>query len=49
MRQEVDNAIKQMGSLKAPGLDGMSPIFYQTFWDSIGTNVSMAGPGNYEA
>ena len=31
MRQEVDNAIKQMGSLKAPGPDGMSPIFYQTF------------------
>ena len=42
MRQEVDNAIKQMGSLKAPGLDGMSPIFYQTFWDSIGTDVSSA-------
>ena len=42
MRQEVDNAIKQMGPLKAPGPDGMSPIFYQTFWDSIGTDVSSA-------
>jgi hypothetical protein len=42
MRQEVDNAIKQMGPLKAPGTDSMSPIFYQTFWDSIGTDVSSA-------
>uniref|UniRef100_A0A2N9EG46 RNase H type-1 domain-containing protein n=1 Tax=Fagus sylvatica TaxID=28930 RepID=A0A2N9EG46_FAGSY len=42
MRQEVDNAIKQMGPLKALGTDSMSPIFYQTFWDSIGTDVSSA-------
>jgi hypothetical protein len=41
-RQEVDHAIKQMGPLKAPGPDGMSPIFYQTFWDSVGNDVSSA-------
>jgi hypothetical protein len=27
-RQEVNYALKQMGLLKAPGPDGMSPIFY---------------------
>ena len=27
-KEEVDAAIKQMAPLKAPGLDGMPPIFY---------------------
>jgi len=27
-RQEVEVALKQMAPLKAPGLDGMPPIFY---------------------
>jgi hypothetical protein len=41
-RQEMDYALKQIGPLKAPGPDSMSPIFYQTFWDSIGNDVSSA-------
>jgi hypothetical protein len=41
-RQEMDYAIKQMAPLKASGLDGMSPIFYQNFWDSVGNDVSSA-------
>ena len=28
---EVQAAIKQMAPLKAPGLDGMPPIFYQNY------------------
>ena len=30
--EEVDIAIKQMAPLKAPGPDGMPPLFYQSFW-----------------
>ena len=41
-RQEVDFSLKQMATLKAPGLDGMPPIFYQHFWSSIGDDVSCA-------
>lgn len=39
---EVDLALKQMSPLKAPGLDGMSPIFYQHYWDNIGVDVAQA-------
>ena len=35
-------ALKQMAPLKAPGPDGMPPIFYQHYWDSIGDDVSCA-------
>ena len=41
-REEVEVAIKQMAPLKAPGLDGMPPVFYQTFWLNIGVEVSDA-------
>lgn len=33
---EVRKALKQMYPLKAPGLDGMSPLFYQHFWSTCG-------------
>ena len=42
VKQEVDVALKQMAPLKAPGPDGMPPIFYQHYWDSIGDDVSCA-------
>ena len=38
--EEVDITIKQMAPLKAPGLDGMPLLFYQTFWEKIGPDVS---------
>ena len=31
-----------MAPLKAPGPDGMPPIFFQYYWDSIGDDVSCA-------
>ena len=37
---EVQEAIKQMALLKAPGLDGMPPLFYQTYWDLVGDEVT---------
>ena len=40
LKQMVDMALKQMAPLKESGLDGMLPIFYQHYWDSIGDNVS---------
>ena len=39
---EISQALKQMYPTKAPGLDGMSVIFYQTYWDTIGPEVSQA-------
>lgn len=41
-RQEVDIALKQMVPLKASGSDGMPPIFYQHYWNSIGDDVACA-------
>ena len=37
--EEVWSALKQMHPTKAPGPDGMSPIFYQTYWDIVGPSV----------
>ena len=33
--QEVEKALQQMHPLKAPGLDGMPPLFYQHFWPMV--------------
>ena len=41
-KREVDLALKRMASLKALGLDGMLPIFYQYYWSLIGDDVSLA-------
>ena len=38
--QEVKVALKQMYPLKAPGLDGMHPIFFQHFWNTCGAVVT---------
>ncbi|XP_074283621.1 uncharacterized protein LOC141608158 [Silene latifolia] len=37
--EEVIDALHQMHPLKAPGLDGMNGLFYQTYWGSIGSEV----------
>uniref|UniRef100_A0A2N9I0P4 Reverse transcriptase domain-containing protein n=1 Tax=Fagus sylvatica TaxID=28930 RepID=A0A2N9I0P4_FAGSY len=39
---EVAFALKQMTPTSAPGPDSMPPFFYQTFWDSIGSDVTNA-------
>ena len=37
--EEVWRALKQMHPTKFPGLDSMSPIFYQRYWDVVGPQV----------
>ena len=37
--EEIDTTIKRMAPLKAPSLDGILPLFYQTFWQHIGLEV----------
>ena len=32
---EVCKALKQMYPLKAPGPDGMPPLFFQHFWPTV--------------
>ena len=36
---EIQYALKQMAPTTAPGPDGMSPIFYKTFWNIMGNDV----------
>ena len=37
--EEMWTALKQMHATKASGPDGMSLIFYQTYWDIVGPLV----------
>ena len=37
---EVATALKQMAPLKAPGPDGMRPLFYQHFWSMVNHDVT---------
>ena len=36
---EVEKALKQMHPMKAPGPDGMPPLFYQHFWPTVNSIV----------
>lgn len=38
--EEVWRALQQMHPIKSLGPDGMSPIFYQKYWDTVGVSVS---------
>ncbi|KAL0010115.1 hypothetical protein SO802_005223 [Lithocarpus litseifolius] len=37
---EVNEALKQMAPLKAPGPDGMPPLFFQHFWRVVDVDVT---------
>ena len=39
-REEVATALKQIHPTKAPGPDGMSDIFYQKYWEIVGSSVT---------
>ena len=38
--QEVATALKQMAPLKAPGPNGIPPLFYQHFWGTVGQDIT---------
>ena len=39
-REEVVSALKQLHPSKSPGPNGMSALFFQKYWNIVGTNVS---------
>ena len=41
-KTKMEIALKQMAPLKAPGPDGMPPIFFQHYWSSIDDDVVKA-------
>ena len=38
--EELERAIKDMAPLKAPGPDGMPPLFSQTYWSDVGMDIT---------
>ncbi|KAG5563042.1 hypothetical protein RHGRI_005701 [Rhododendron griersonianum] len=39
---EILFALKGMGPTKAPGVDGMTPLFFQSYWPTVGDDVIAA-------
>lgn len=37
--EEVEKAVRAMGSFKAPGPDEFQPVFYQRCWETVGASV----------
>ena len=40
--EEFGVAIREMARLKAPGPDGMPPLFFQTYWIDVGMDITQA-------
>ena len=40
--EEFVVAIREMAQLKAPGPDGMPPLFFQTYWIDVGMDITQA-------
>lgn len=40
--EEIKTAIFHLGSMKAPGLDGLNGLFYQKHWNTIKDEVTAA-------
>ena len=40
--EEFGVAIRDMARLKAPGPDGMPPLFFQTYWIDVGMDITQA-------
>ncbi|KAL5575717.1 hypothetical protein UlMin_017416 [Ulmus minor] len=40
--EEVRNVVFSMGAFKAPGLDGMTALFYKHYWDIVGWDLVAA-------
>lgn len=41
-REEVKQAVFQMDPIKAPGLDGFTPVFFQRYWEIVGSDITAA-------
>lgn len=37
--EEVKAAVFSMHPVKSPGVDGLNPTFFQTYWNTVGTDV----------
>ena len=40
--EEIEKALKQMALLKSMSPDGMSPLFYQSYWSLLGEDIVQA-------
>ena len=38
--EEVSTVIREMALFKAPGLDGMPPLFFQTYWIDVSMDIT---------
>lgn len=46
---EIEQAVFQLGALKAPGPDGYAGFFYQTYWDTVKSSTTLAIKSFFES